>query len=161
MSDFRIGIGDDIHAFAKGRALWLGGVNIPYEKGLLGHSDADALLHAVMDAILGALAMGDIGMHFPDSDHAYKGISSMKLLDEVMKKISGTGFSVGHLDTIVLCERPRIAPFRNRIRESLADALKISVDRVSVKAGTREKFDAVGRGEALECHAVVLLRKAG
>lgn len=132
---------------------------IPHDKGLAGHSDADALLHAVMDAILGALALGDIGMHFPDTDPAYRGISSLILLEKVREKMEAAGFGLGNLDTIILCEKPKIAPFRDAIRAGLAKALRVPIDRVSVKAGTREKFDAVGRGEALECQAVVLLER--
>lgn len=153
----RIGQGQDIHAFAPGRPLWLGGVEIPHDQGLAGHSDADVLVHAVMDALLGALALGDIGMHFPDTDPAYRGISSMKLLAQVRHLIESRGYRVVNLDTMICCERPRIGPYREAIRSSLAAALGVDPGVVSVKAGTREKFDAVGRGEALECHAIVLL----
>lgn len=159
MTGLRIGSGQDIHAFATGRELWLGGVRIPHEKGLVGHSDADALLHAVMDAILGALALGDIGMHFPDSDARYKGISSLELLARVRQLMTEAGFRVGNLDTMICCETPKIGPHREAIRCSLAQALGVATEAVSVKAGTRETFDAVGRGEALECHAVVLLER--
>ncbi|NLI75345.1 MAG: 2-C-methyl-D-erythritol 2,4-cyclodiphosphate synthase [Candidatus Riflebacteria bacterium] len=159
MTGLRIGSGQDIHAFAAGRELWLGGVRIPHEKGLAGHSDADALVHAVMDAILGALALGDIGMHFPDTDARYKGISSLELLARVRQLMTEAGFRVANLDTMICCETPKIGPHREAIRRSLAQALGVGTDAVSVKAGTREKFDAVGRGEALECHAVVLLER--
>ncbi len=159
MSGLRIGSGQDIHAFAAGRELWLGGVRVPHEKGLAGHSDADALVHAVMDAILGALALGDIGMHFPDTDARYQGISSLDLLARVRQLMTEAGFRIGNLDTMICCESPKIGPHREAIRRSLAQALGVGIDAVSVKAGTREKFDAVGRGEALECHAVVLLEK--
>ncbi len=153
----RIGQGQDIHAFAPGRPLWLGGIEIPHDQGLAGHSDADALVHAVMDALLGALALGDIGMHFPDTDPAYRGVSSMALLARVRNLVEERGYRVVNLDTMICCERPRIGPHREAIRASLAAALGIDPGAVSVKAGTREKFDAVGRGEALECHAIVLL----
>jgi 2-C-methyl-D-erythritol 2,4-cyclodiphosphate synthase len=157
--DLRIGLGHDIHALVEGRELWLGGEKLPYERGLLGHSDADALLHAIMDALLGALALGDIGRLFPDSDAAYKDISSAILLERVMEKVHGAGYQVSNLDCIIHCEKPKISPHRYRITTKIAELLKITPDRVSVKAGTNEGFDAVGREEAIVCQAVVLLLK--
>jgi len=156
---FRIGYGEDIHALVEGRELWLGGVRIPFEKGLKGHSDADALIHAIMDAMLGAAALGDIGQLFPDTDPAYRGISSLKLLSEVHRRITEAGYTIGNIDTMILCELPKIAPHRQAMREALANALWISLDRVSIKAGTNEGFDAPGRGEAIVCKAIVLLAK--
>ncbi|HOY67428.1 MAG TPA: 2-C-methyl-D-erythritol 2,4-cyclodiphosphate synthase [Candidatus Ozemobacteraceae bacterium] len=153
----RIGFGHDIHALVPDRELWLGGVRLPFELGLKGHSDADALLHAVMDALLGAAALGDIGMLFPDTDPAYRGISSMSLLGRVMERISAAGFRVVNIDTMIHCERPKIAPHRDAIRDALAAGLKIDRARVSVKAGTNEGFDAVGERRAIACRAVVLL----
>ena len=158
---FRIGYGEDIHALVEGRELWLGGVRIPHDKGLQGHSDADALIHAIMDAMLGACALGDIGHLFPDTDPAYRGISSLKLLAEVVRRVREAGFTVGNLDTMILCERPKIAPHRQAMREALAQALGTSIDRVSIKAGTNEGFDASGRGEAIVCKAVALLAAVG
>ncbi len=156
---FRIGLGHDIHAFDPSRELWLGGVRIPHDSGLRGHSDADALVHAVMDALLGALALGDIGQLFPDTDERYRGADSMKLLEEVVRQIRDRGYRVVNLDCIIHCEKPRIAPHRQPMRASLAKALGVEIGEVSIKAGTNEGFDAVGRGEALACQAVVLLGK--
>ncbi|MFZ2957120.1 MAG: 2-C-methyl-D-erythritol 2,4-cyclodiphosphate synthase [Candidatus Ozemobacteraceae bacterium] len=156
----RIGFGEDIHALVPDRELWLGGVKIPFDRGLDGHSDADALLHAIMDALLGALALGDIGSLFPNTDEAYRGISSMKLLDEVMRLVRERGKCVGNLDTMILCERPKIGPHRETMRLTLASALGVNADAISIKAGTNERFDAVGRGEAILCKAVVLLLPA-
>jgi len=121
-NEFRIGLGHDIHALVEGRELWLGGVKIPYHLGLKGHSDADALIHAIMDAMLGALALGDIGCLFPDSDSTYKGISSMKLLGEVMKKVVAKGFAVNNIDCMIHCEKPKIAPHRAAMVETLSAA---------------------------------------
>lgn len=159
--DIRIGLGHDIHALVEGRELWLGGEKIPFEKGLLGHSDADALLHAIMDALLGALALGDIGRLFPDTDQAYKGIASAKLVEIVVAKIENAGYRISNLDCIIHAERPKISPHRYRITSSIARLLKIGTDRVSVKSGTNEGFDAVGKEQAITCQAVVLLIKTG
>ena len=155
----RIGYGEDIHALVEGRELWLGGIHLPFEKGLKGHSDADALIHAIMDAMLGAAALGDIGQLFPDTDPSYRGISSLKLLAEVNRRITEAGFTIENLDTRILCERPKIAPHRPAMRDTLARALGIDIDQVSIKAGTNEGFDAPGRGEAIICKAIVLLNK--
>lgn len=157
--DFRIGLGHDIHALVEGRELWLGGVKIPYHLGLKGHSDADALIHAIMDAILGALAIGDIGCLFPDTDPAYKGISSILLLQEVVKRTLDKGYVIGNLDCMIHCERPKIAPHRAAMIQALSEAMQISPDRISVKAGTNEGFDAVGKGSAIACQAIVLMVK--
>lgn len=157
MGGFRIGFGHDIHAFAPDRELWLGGVRIPHSCGLKGHSDADVLVHAVMDALLGAAALGDIGMLFPDTDPAYRGISSMLLLERVKNLIQNAGFCVANLDTMIHCESPKISPHRDAIRESLARGLGLDKSRVSVKAGTNEGFDSVGERRAMACDAVVLL----
>ncbi len=157
MSSLRIGFGHDIHALVPDRELWLGGVRIPHSCGLKGHSDADALLHAVMDSLLGAAALGDIGMLFPDTDPAYRGISSMLLLERVMNLIDEAGFCVVNIDTMIHCESPKISPHREAIRASLARGLRIDMSRVSVKAGTNEGFDAVGERRAMVCNAVVLL----
>lgn len=153
----RIGIGHDIHKLVEGRELWLGGINIPYEKGLLGHSDADALIHAIMDAMLGALALGDIGQYFPDTDPKYKGISSLKLLEYVCSLIAAKGWKLVNLDCIIHCERPKILPHREKMRTVLAKALNTKIDNISIKAGTNEGLDAVGRKEAISCDAAVLL----
>lgn len=153
----RIGLGHDIHALVEGRELWLGGVLIPYHLGLKGHSDADALIHAIMDAMLGALALGDIGGLFPDTDQAFKGIASIKLLKEVTKIVSEKGYVVGNLDCMIHCERPKIAPYRPQMIKTLANALGIDEDMVSVKAGTNEGFDAVGQGGAIACQAVIIM----
>lgn len=156
---FRIGFGHDIHVMQPGCGITLGAVVIPCEFSLQGHSDADVLLHAIMDAILGALALGDIGMHFPDTDPDLKGISSRKLLAKVLDMADKSGYAIGNLDCMILCEKPRIAPHRAAIIKALADDLKIETTRINIKAGTNEKCDAVGRCEALVCQAVVLMVK--
>ncbi len=158
---FRVGMGHDIHPLVPGRKLILGGVEVPSELGLLGHSDADALTHAIMDALVGALALGDIGQHFPDTDPAYAGADSIGLLGHVVALVAEQGYRVGNVDAMVHCERPKLAPFKNDMRGNLATALGISIGQVSVKAGTNEGFDAVGRGEAIACQAVVLLIRCG
>ncbi|MEJ2698979.1 MAG: 2-C-methyl-D-erythritol 2,4-cyclodiphosphate synthase [Desulfuromonadales bacterium] len=155
----RIGHGYDVHRLAGERKLILGGVDIPYGLGLLGHSDADVLLHAVSDAILGALGEGDIGKHFPDTDPAYKGISSLKLLREVMSLAAGRGYAVGNLDATVIAQRPKLAPFIKSMVENIAAACKTDLSRVNVKATTTEELGFEGRGEGISAHAVVLLQK--
>ncbi len=154
---FRIGIGHDIHALVEGRELWLGGVKIPFDRGLKGHSDADALVHAIMDAMLGALALGDIGCLFPDTDPAFKGIASLRLLSIVCEKTAAAGYRVGNLDCMIHCERPKIAPHRETMRKILAETMAIEPERISIKAGTNEGFDAVGQGRAIACQAIVLM----
>ena len=159
ITDIRVGLGHDIHVFAENRQLWLGGVKIDYEKGLISHSDADVLLHAIMDAMLGALALGDIGQHFPDTDPKYKGISSMKLLTHVVELTKSKGYRVGNLDCMIHCERPKLSPHKALMAKNLSEALGIGEDRISIKAGTNEKMDSVGEGRSVECDAVVLMVK--
>ncbi|MBQ6960663.1 MAG: 2-C-methyl-D-erythritol 2,4-cyclodiphosphate synthase [Clostridia bacterium] len=153
----RIGTGFDAHRLVEGRELWLGGVQIPYEKGLLGHSDADAPLHALTDALLGAAAMGDIGKLFPDSDPQYKGISSILLLEEVRKRLTDAGFTIGNVDLTIVCQAPKLAPYIPKMREKIAKALEISPDQVSVKATTTERMGYEGRGEGISAQAVAMV----
>ncbi len=155
----RIGHGYDVHALCEGRELILGGVKVPHERGLMGHSDADVLLHAVMDSILGACALGDIGNHFPPSDDTYKGISSMKLLSSVAKLIKSAGFSVNNIDATLVCQRPRLAQHIDAMRENIAFAFGISADRISVKATTEEHLGFTGREEGIAAHAVCTVNK--
>lgn len=154
--DIRIGHGYDVHRLTEGRALILGGVDIPYEKGLLGHSDADVLLHAISDGLLGALALGDIGKHFPDSDERYRGISSLLLLEKVGELVRERGYRIGNIDATVLAQRPKLAPYIVTMRENIARALGMQADRVSVKATTEEGLGFTGSGEGIAAHAVVL-----
>jgi 2-C-methyl-D-erythritol 2,4-cyclodiphosphate synthase len=156
---FRIGIGYDIHRLVEGRRLILGGVEIPFEKGLLGHSDSDVLTHAVCDALLGAAALGDMGTHFPDTDPRFKDVSSLDLLANAFGQIAALGYAVQNVDAVVLAERPRLGPYVKSIRESLAAILAIEPDQISVKAKTSEGMESVGRGEAMAAHAVVLLAR--
>lgn len=150
----RIGFGYDSHRLAEGRDFILGGVKIPFEKGLLGHSDADVLTHAVIDALLGATANKDIGRHFPDTDDKYKGVSSVKLLSHVMETL---GHRVINIDCTVLAQRPKLSPYIDRIRETLAGYLQTDIGNVSVKAKTEEGADAVGRGELVKAYAIALI----
>jgi 2-C-methyl-D-erythritol 2,4-cyclodiphosphate synthase len=156
---FRIGIGYDIHRLVEGRRLILGGVEIPFEKGLLGHSDSDVLTHAICDALLGAAALGDMGTHFPDTDPRFKDVSSLDLLASAFSQIAALGYAVQNVDAVVLAERPRLGPHVKAIRESVAAILVIEPDQVSVKAKTSEGMESVGRGEAMAAHAVVLLAR--
>lgn len=153
----RIGFGYDSHRFENGRTLVLGGVHIPDAPGLKGHSDADVLVHALIDALLGAAALGDIGSHFPDTDPQWEGADSMALLETVVAEIHRTGFEVGNVDATVICERPKLRPFVDGIRLRLADALGCSVDAVSIKGKTNERMDDVGAGLGIEVHCVALL----
>ena len=153
----KIGHGYDVHRFAEGRALVLGGVTIPHDRGLLGHSDADVLTHAVMDALLGAAALGDIGLHFPDSDPAYRGINSLTLLSRVGKLLAEKGYRVGNIDATVVAEEPKLRPYIDAMRENLAAALGIKPDRVSVKATTEEGLGFTGERLGIAAHAVCLL----
>jgi len=153
----RIGIGYDVHRLVEDRKLILGGVEIPYEKGLLGHSDADVLVHAVMDALLGAAALGDIGQHFPDTDPEYKGISSIRLLEKVGELLKEKGYTVGNIDSIIVAQRPKLLPYRPQMAENMAKALGISVYFFSVKATTEEGLSFTGSGEGMSAKAVVLL----
>ena len=159
MDDFRIGHGYDVHRLVDGRALVLGGVKIPYEKGLLGHSDADVLLHAVMDAVIGALALGDIGKHFPDTDEAYKNADSTVLCKSVAALMHGKGYTVGNIDATVIAQRPKLASYIPEMKKNIADALGCDEARVNVKATTEEHLGFTGRGEGIAAHAVCLLTK--
>lgn len=153
----RIGHGYDVHRLVEDRKLILGGVEVPYEKGLLGHSDADVLLHAVMDAVLGAAALGDIGQHFPDTDPAYKGADSLALTREVAKIIAAHGYKVGNIDATILCQRPKLAPHIPAMRQNIADAFSLPLDAVSVKATTEEHLGFTGEGLGIAAHAVALI----
>ncbi len=157
MPDIRIGYGYDAHALQAGRPLILGGVHVPHECGLLGHSDADVLYHALCDAMLGALALGDIGQHFPDKDPAYKGIDSGVLLRNVFELVAGAGYRVGNIDATLRLQRPKIAPYIPQMRRNIAGHLSLSVDRVSVKATTTEKMGFEGEERGVSASAVVLL----
>lgn len=159
MSDagIRAGIGFDIHRMAQGRPLVLGGVRIPNERGLEGHSDADALLHAICDAMLGALALGDIGRHFPDTDPRYRGISSLELLTSVAGLVRSRGYKVESLDATIIAEAPKLSPHIERMRTNIAGALEISSDTVSVKAKTHEGLGPIGHGEAIAAQAICLV----
>ena len=154
----RTGLGIDTHAFAPGRPLILGGVDIPHEEGLAGHSDADVLTHAVIDALLGAAALGDIGQHFPDTDPRFKDADSILLLRTVVTYLGERGYAIGNVDATVVLERPKLAPFRERIRATLAAALELPDDAVNVKATTGERMGFVGRGEGAAALAVATLR---
>jgi len=154
---FRIGQGTDIHRLVEGRRLVLAGVEIPWEKGLLGHSDADVVCHAVSNALLGAIGEGDIGRHFPDSDPQYKGASSVELLRVVMRMVKTKGFRVGNVDLTVLAERPKLGPYREDMRKNLAAVLEVTPEDVNIKATTGEKMGFVGREEGMMAEAVVLL----
>lgn len=153
----RIGQGYDVHRLVEGRKLIIGGVDIPYEKGLLGHSDADVLLHAVMDALLGAAALGDIGQHFPDSDERYKGISSIALLKEAGKILQENGYMIENIDSTVIAQRPKLLPYRPQMAENIAAALGIEKEQVSVKATTEEGLGFTGTGEGISAQAIALL----
>ena len=154
----RIGHGYDVHRLAEGRELILGGVKIPYHLGLLGHSDADVLTHAVMDALLGAAALGDIGKLFPDTDEAFRGISSLKLLAVVRDRIRDAGYAVENIDATVIAQRPKLSPYIGEMRQTLADVLGLPLDRVSIKATTEERLGFTGREEGVACHCVCLLQ---
>lgn len=155
----RIGHGYDVHRLVAERKLIIGGVDIPYPLGLLGHSDADVLLHAICDAVLGALGEGDIGRHFPDTDPAYKGISSLKLLREVMSLAASRGYDIGNIDATVIAQRPKLAPYIRAMVENIAVACNTDISRVNVKATTTEELGFEGRGEGISTHAVVLLQR--
>lgn len=156
---FRIGHGYDVHRLTEGRKLILGGVDIPYEKGLLGHSDADVLVHAIMDSILGALALGDIGKLFPDNDSAYKDADSIKLLEKVISIAKEKGFTVGNIDSTILCQAPKLAGYINNMRENIAKACNTDIENISVKATTEEKLGFTGSGEGIAAHAVCIMEK--
>ncbi len=157
--NFRIGHGYDVHRLTENRKCIIGGVDIPHEKGLLGHSDADVLLHAVSDAILGAAALGDIGCLFPDNDPKFEGADSLKLLEEVVRVAKENGYSVGNIDATVIAQRPKLKPYTLKMRENIASACKVDVSCVSVKATTEEKLGFTGSEEGISAHSVVLLVK--
>ena len=156
----RIGHGYDVHKLSPNRDLIIGGVKIPFEKGLLGHSDADVLLHAISDAILGAAALGDIGKHFPDTDERYKGIDSMVLLKNVAELLSDKGYKIINIDSTVLAQRPKLSPYILKMRENSADAVGLDIEGVSVKATTEEGLGFTGEGLGIAAHAVCLIDKA-
>lgn len=156
----RIGMGYDVHRLVEDRKLILGGVEIPFEKGLLGHSDADVLLHAIMDALLGAAALGDIGKHFPDTDSKYKGISSIKLLEHVGKLLADNLFIIGNIDATVIAQRPKLLPYREQMVKNVAKTLNISESRINIKATTEEGLGFTGSGEGIAAQAVALLETA-
>ena len=160
MTNLRIGHGYDVHRLTEGRALILGGVTIPYEKGLLGHSDADVLTHAVMDALLGAAALGDIGKLFPDSADEFAGISSLELLRRGKLHLAAAGYDVVNIDATILAQAPKLAPYREQMRSNIARELQIDVSRVSVKATTEEHLGFTGSGEGMAAHAIALLERA-
>jgi 2-C-methyl-D-erythritol 2,4-cyclodiphosphate synthase len=155
--NFRIGEGWDIHALVAGRKLMLGGIEVPHHLGLLGHSDADVLLHAITDALLGAAALGDIGSHFPDTDARFKGADSSLLLAEAARRVRARGFEIGNVDSTIIAQAPKLMPFMPAIRARVAQTLGIELDQVNVKAKTAEKMGPVGLGQAMEARAVVLL----
>lgn len=153
----RVGQGYDVHRLVEGRPLILGGIRVPYERGLLGHSDADVLLHAVMDAVLGALGLGDIGGHFPDDDPTLEGVDSALLTHRVAGEMVARGYAIGNIDATIICQRPKLATYLPAMRERIAELFGTSVDRVNVKATTTEKLGFAGRGEGIAAQAVVLL----
>jgi 2-C-methyl-D-erythritol 2,4-cyclodiphosphate synthase len=155
----RVGIGYDVHRLVEGRPLILGGVEIPYKQGLLGHSDADVLIHAVCDAMLGALGLGDIGRHFPDSEPAYKGISSLILLEKVVEHMQHQGYEIGNVDAILIAQRPRLSPYLEAMRTTLARKVDSTPEQVNVKATTTEGLGFAGRGEGIAAQAIVHLIK--
>jgi 2-C-methyl-D-erythritol 2,4-cyclodiphosphate synthase len=157
---FRIGQGWDLHALVPGRKLIIGGLEVPFERGLLGHSDADVLLHAIIDALLGAAALGDIGRHFPDSDERFRGADSMVLLTEAARRVREQGLQIGNIDSTVIAQAPKLAPYVDTMRDRIAAALDVAPSQVNVKAKTAEKLGAVGQGLAIEARAVVLLSRA-
>jgi len=156
----RIGQGYDVRRLVEGRKLILGGVDVPYEFGLLGHSDADVLTHAVMDALLGAAGMGDIGRHFPDTDPQYAGADSLKLLAAVVKKLADAGWTIGNVDSTIVAQRPKLAPYLAEMQQNLASVMGICTDQVNIKATTEEKLGFTGSGEGMAAQAIVLLVKA-
>lgn len=156
----RVGIGYDIHRLKKGRPLFIGGVKIPFPMGLDGHSDADALLHAIIDALLGAAALPDIGAYFPPGDPKTKNIASLRMLAKALDEVVKQGYRVVNVDSVVIAEAPKLAPYRDALRKAIASSLKISVSAVSVKGKSNEGLDAIGKGHAIAAHAVVLLEKS-
>ena len=155
----KIGIGYDIHRLAEGRKLFLGGVEIPYVKGLVGHSDADALLHAICDALLGAISGGDIGEHFPDTDPAYEGVSSLELLRKTYGLVKNKNFSVENIDAIIIAQEPNLSPFKRLMRSKISEALGLPEKNINIKAKTNEGLGETGRKEAIACYAAVMINK--
>lgn len=155
----RVGLGYDVHKLVEGRKLILGGVDIPFEKGLLGHSDADVLLHAITDALFGAAALGDIGSHFPDTDPRYKGADSLKLLEACGKELRENGWKIGNIDAVVIAQRPKLLTYVPQMRENIARVLEIEVGQISVKGKTEEGLGFTGSGEGMAVHAVCLIEK--
>jgi 2-C-methyl-D-erythritol 2,4-cyclodiphosphate synthase len=153
----RVGIGYDVHKFKENRPLILGGITIPYEKGLDGHSDADVLIHAIIDAILGAAALGDIGQHFPDTDERYKGVSSISLLKNIVSMLKKNGFAVHNIDSTITAQEPKLSPYLDQMRKNIAKSLNLPVSRISVKATTTERLGFEGRKEGISAYAVVLI----
>ena len=153
----RIGMGYDVHKLVEERPLILGGVNIPYEKGLLGHSDADCLTHAIMDSLLGAAAMGDIGKHFPDTDPKYEGADSLKLLEEVRDMLDKKNYIIGNIDATIIAQKPKMLPHIENMRQNIADTLGIEIERVNIKATTEEGLGFTGEGLGISCHSIALL----
>jgi len=156
---YRIGFGFDAHKFSEGRKLILGGFEIPFELGLSGHSDADVLTHAICDALLGALGEGDIGTRFPDTDPRYKGVSSLTFLSEILKLVSGEGYEIGNIDSVIVCEKPKIAPHVPAIKNSLSRITGVSESSLGIKATTTDRMGFTGRGEGIASYAVALIRK--
>ncbi len=156
----RIGIGYDVHAFEDGCRCILGGVEVPYKKGLKGHSDADVLLHAICDALLGAAGEGDIGVHFPDNDSRWKGMSSLTFLKEVLRLLSGKGWSVVNIDAVIIAEEPKISPYAKQMKENISQCLLIGQDAVNIKATTNERMGFIGRGEGIAVQAVALIEES-
>jgi 2-C-methyl-D-erythritol 2,4-cyclodiphosphate synthase len=155
--EYKVGIGYDIHRLVEGRPLFLGAIEIPYIKGLLGHSDGDALVHAICDALLGALALGDIGEHFPDTDPKYQGIASSKILTAIKDLVDKSGFKINNLDVVVIAQEPNLTPFKKQIKEKLCQLLSLSVELVNIKAKTNEGLGAVGNKEAIACYVIASL----
>lgn len=155
----RVGMGYDVHRLSVGRKLIIGGVEIPYEKGLLGHSDADVLLHAIMDALLGSAALGDIGKHFPDTDPAYEGISSLRLLEHVGKLLDENGYVIENIDATIIAQKPKMRPYIDQMRENIAEVLQVDVNQVNVKATTEEGLGFTGTGEGISSQAICAVEK--
>lgn len=153
----RVGIGYDVHKLAKGRKLILGGVEIPHKSGLLGHSDADVLLHAIIDALFGAAAMGDIGVHFPDTDERYQGISSLRLLKRAAVLLEEKGYRIGNVDAVIVAQAPKLAPYIEQMRKNIAETLSVDPDCISVKATTEEGLGFTGEGKGISCQAICMI----
>lgn len=156
----RIGMGYDVHKLTEDRKLILGGVDIPYEKGLLGHSDADVVVHAIMDALLGAASLGDIGKYFPDTDSRYEGISSIELLKNVGKLISKEGYKISNIDATIVCQKPKLAPYREKMVENVANALNVKINQICIKATTEEGLGFTGQGLGISSQAIALLEES-